>query len=95
LSILDTAAGVKTLSDREIAMGLLEDAKVCATMLCAATMEAYTPAVRSLFENQLAKQLQEHKVVFDYMHKHGWYEPKKSPMDMAMEDLRLAKKVCD
>ena len=95
MSILDTATGAKTLSDREIAMGMLEDAKVCATMLGAATLEAYTPALRSLFENQLTKHFQEHKVVFDYMHKHGWYDPKKSPMDMAMEDLRLAKKVCD
>ncbi len=95
MSILDTAAGVKTLNDREIARGMREDANVCATTLCMATLEAYTPALRSLFENQMTRHFQEHKVLCNYMHKHGWHDPKKSQMDMAMEDLRLAKQVCD
>lgn len=79
------------LTDRDIASGMLDEAKSCAKLLCAATLEAATPSLRSLFEGELGTTLQSQKVIFDYMHKHDWYDPHKAPRQMAEGDLREAR----
>jgi spore coat protein CotF len=85
--------GTTALTDRDICMELLADAKSNVKTLADACLEASTPEVRQYFGTELRHCLDEQDQIWRFAQQKGWYKAYDPPRQQADASLQEALKV--
>lgn len=77
----------RTLTDKEIAQDILTSHKYLSNYYYApAILESMDPKIRGIFQKIHQDTQEEAKMVFDYLHSRGWYNPRQADSE-ALNDL--------
>ncbi|MDD2554413.1 MAG: spore coat protein [Desulfotomaculaceae bacterium] len=75
----------KGLNNEIIANDALAGTKAAAAAYLAASLEAATPEVKSLFFNNVTQLTQGHQAMIELALKKGWYKPYQTPTEQLKE----------
>lgn len=75
----------KGINNEIIANDTLAGTKAAAAAYLAASLEAATPEIKSLFFNNVTQLVQGHQALVELSLKKGWYKPYQAPTDQLKE----------
>jgi spore coat protein F len=83
---------MKNITDKEIAMVLLDEHKLCASSLTNLVLESSCESLRQDATNMLNRTFQHQKQIFDLMSQKGWYQTQSAnPQDVTKAQQEVGK----